>query len=936
MTGIAGLATGERDVIVAATRDALEEVLSRKLGRMLLLELNAARVTGRLKGEDAEGRWAQFVALSSQRAFWDEQAANYPTMLPRVERIVRNRCDAAHRFAQRWVEDRPRLDSLWGGSVGALTEVSFGAGDSHLGGQTVVLVRCEGGRLVYKPRSVAVDAALRQFLLELSPHHEGGLSIRVPRVLERETHGWAEFIPHRYSDGEAELRGFYRGVGHWLAVMRLVSGSDLHAENVIAAGDAPVVVDCETLFTPKVKAFPSGLGEAMDRAIEQVNGSVLMTGMLPGRGMGLGWRGVDNSSVGMLPGQQPRYQMPGIVNEGTDRARVGLTPVEMRPSQNHPSQKPALDQYWPQVLEGFDALTATLRRLDAEGALANLLAPFKRCRIRVVLRATEVYAELARMLWHPVSLHKDGPARARANDLLTKMAGNVSSAPSAPDVIAGEVEELLEGDIPCFTALASEGRLEGPRGTRWLPPTDLVDAALKHWREGDFVLERNVIQSTLVSAYINDGWMPEELSLRPRRVREDSLDTRRRKLAADIMRRLVATAIHGGDGTVTWIAPILGQTGWAVQPLEPDLYGGSSGVAVLVGAYLREVARGRADGVEGAEALLKASLRTLDLGEERRAAMLEGLKGVRVRPPTAGGYIGLGSQIWARLLLADWALDGGEGLSRAEALAEGIPAAAEKDELDDVLSGKAGAIVPLLSLMRRTGNTRYLDMARALGDALCQRARRDGDTACWPNADQWPEGVGGYVHGVTGIGWVLTLLARATGEGRYAETARAAFAFEENLYDEQARGWRDLRGLEGAPTAAAWCHGAVGIGLAHLDLDPTLSQPHTRVMLRRAAGATYRQGLGWNHCACHGDTGAWELLERAIALGEGPEGVSREQLLASILTSIEDHGPSCGLARNAFVPGLLPGLGGVVYQLLRAHPEHALPSILVLGGGAAS
>ena len=36
-----------------------------------------------------------------------------------------------------------------------------------------------------------------------------------------------------------------------LSLMRLLSGSDLHAENLIAHGPHPVVVDCETLFTPK-------------------------------------------------------------------------------------------------------------------------------------------------------------------------------------------------------------------------------------------------------------------------------------------------------------------------------------------------------------------------------------------------------------------------------------------------------------------------------------------------------------------------------------------------------------------------------------------------------------------------------------------------------------------------------------------------------------
>jgi lantibiotic modifying enzyme len=35
------------------------------------------------------------------------------------------------------------------------------------------------------------------------------------------------------------------------------------------------------------------------------------------------------------------------------------------------------------------------------------------------------------------------------------------------------------------------------------------------------------------------------------------------------------------------------------------------------------------------------------------------------------------------------------------------------------------------------------------------------------------------------------------------------------------------------------------------------------------------------------------------------------------------------MSRNAFAPGLLPGVGGVAYQLLRAHPEHDLPSILI-------
>jgi lantibiotic modifying enzyme len=379
---------------------------------------------------------------------------------------------------------------------------------------------------------------------------------------------------------------------------------------------------------------------------------------------------------------------------------------------------------------------------------------------------------------------------------------------------------------------------------------------------------------------------------------------------------------------VTWIAPTLTPSGWAVQPLDPDLYAGLSGLALLTGAYVREQEAGRADPIEGVDTLFAGIVRTLDSAEEKQLGAIE--SGALVRPQAPGGYLGLGSRMWTRLVLADWGLDGGEGIERARRLAAAMPAAAEADEVNDLIEGRAGAIAPLLALARRTGDEQYLAMARAIGDSLVERAvRRDG-TAHWTFRD-WPEGLGGVAHGVTGIGWALFRLAAATLEPRYRDTAEAAFAFEAKLWDEGERNWLDMREV-GPPSAAAWCHGSVGIGLAWLDLDPALERPESRRSVRRAAEATWRLGMGWNHCACHGDAGAWELLERAAALGEAPEGVTGEGLLAAIVTSLEGHGPVCGLMRDAYVPGLLPGFGGVAYQLLRAHPESALPSVLTLGG----
>ncbi|MDH5822864.1 type 2 lanthipeptide synthetase LanM family protein [Luteimonas sp. RD2P54] len=930
LVSVAGLSPAEREVILSATETSLSFVLHAKLSRLLVLELNAARVDGRLAGEDPRARWRAFLEISARPSFWEGLSVHYPTLRGRIEAIVANRCAAALEFARHWASDRRDLGGLTGGDAGELAALGFGAGDSHRRGRTVAIAECAAGRVVYKPRSLAVDNALRGFVAALRPHLPG-TTIAVPAALDRGGYGWGEFIEHRHAADARELRDFYRGIGHWLAIMRLLGGSDLHAENLIACGGSAVIVDCETLFTPVAAPAQFGYGDALDRAAALLSGTVLGMGLLPGRGIGLGWRGVDTSAVGMLGGQQPEVPQPDILGVGTDEARIGMSMRAMPVARNHPSPAPALADHWPEVLAGFDAMSEVLVARDRAGELRERMEAFAGCPIRIVPRASEVYAEIGRMLWHPVSLHKPAPARERAATLLRRMAANAGFAPAEAEVIDAEIEDLLIGDIPFFTALAAPGAIEGPGGTGWRSLADPIGDAHRRWHGFDRALDRNLIRASLVSAYINDGWMPNDVSLLPAKGSGGDPEARRRRHAARIVSNLVGSAIHGDDGSVTWIAPVLGPAGWAVQPLPPDLYTGLSGVALLAAAYLRETAAGRADPVAGLDALLSATLHSLGLFQhalERNGASADGAK---VRPPAPGGFTGLGSQIWTWLLLADWGMDGGEGIERAEALAGHLPHAAAADNELDILSGAAGAIVPLLELADASGQPRYADAAARIGDRLCDQADVHEGRACW-RQERWPDGIGGFAHGVTGIGWALERLAMRSGDARHRRTAAAAFAFEDALFDTGEGAWRDLRNLPGGQkTAAAWCHGAVGIGLARLDLDPACAQQETVRILRRAAEATWRRGLGWNHCLCHGDLGAWELLRRAEAADALPKGCSIGELLDRILDSLDMHGASCGIARDAFIPGLLPGVGGIAYQLLRAHPDCRLPSVLLPG-----
>jgi len=117
LTVIGGLSARERNVIADATRESLYAVLHSKVSRLLILELHAARETGRLSGENSEQRWQQFLELSSQRSFWNDLVHHYPSLLSQVDAVVQNRCAATLRFAQRWIADRRRLEHLCSGDT---------------------------------------------------------------------------------------------------------------------------------------------------------------------------------------------------------------------------------------------------------------------------------------------------------------------------------------------------------------------------------------------------------------------------------------------------------------------------------------------------------------------------------------------------------------------------------------------------------------------------------------------------------------------------------------------------------------------------------------------------------------------------------------------------------------------------------------------------
>ncbi|RKI53105.1 type 2 lantipeptide synthetase LanM, partial [Corallococcus sp. AB049A] len=130
LSQIQGLSSAERDVVEAAAREMLGFSAQLKLNRVLLLELHAASLEGRLDAADSPGRWAQFLDHACSSRFHEHLRGRYPPLLDRLGTLGRLQTQAVLRLTERFVADRESLPELPGRPRGALRRLRLGEGDA--------------------------------------------------------------------------------------------------------------------------------------------------------------------------------------------------------------------------------------------------------------------------------------------------------------------------------------------------------------------------------------------------------------------------------------------------------------------------------------------------------------------------------------------------------------------------------------------------------------------------------------------------------------------------------------------------------------------------------------------------------------------------------------------------------------------------------------
>lgn len=917
------------------------ETLSGMLSRVLVLELNVARVTGDLAGDTPEERFASFMDLIRDPARALALLSEYPVLARLLVTSLRNWVEVRAEFAERFLADLPRLRTLFDGSwqgLEDLTDITFGAGDTHGGGRSVALLTLsDGARLVYKPRPVDVELHFNELLRRLN-----GWGMRHPlrtlAVLPRPGYGWVEHVAAEPCATTDEAGRFFWRQGAYLAVFHAICGADLHLQNLIAAGEHPVFVDLEATFVGRLRAEPDPVLRIIGAVPDLLNESVLGTGLLPERIIEVddsGWRDAEISGLAGGDGQLSPSVLPTYTAQGTDAMRLVRERMPISGTANRATLAGApLDplRYREPLLEGFEcAYRLITRERDALLAADGPIAAFAADAVRHVPRPTSVYSRILTESMHPDVLRDSLDWE---YVLETGLAGGHQGLDGRIGLLTSEQRQLAGLDVPAFRTTPGARDLHDHQGLvvrdfLSLSGMDAVHAKVRRMGPDDLRRQQWCIEASLTGLTFGTQTGPVAPA---RELPGQPLDTGHAlRAAAALADGLLTTAVHGTDDQPPhWLSlNIVGERYWRAGPAGISLYDGVSGIALFL-AHLSSLTgeqryRAVAERIAGH---LADALTSPERTAQSRIAL------------SIGGFGDLGGAVYTLTHLAAlW--DESALLDAASALVPELAGRFADDRELDLVQGTAGAALALVALDRMRPDERVVDALRIAGGVLAKAATDVSGGAAWCTAVDPDRPLLGLSHGASGFALALARIAEVTGEEHLYRLCEKAISFERHRLAPDRGNWPDLRSIvpEGS-FMNAWCHGAAGIGLARAELLRVDALAGVRGLLTddlRVATETVRgdlaregvyTGLG-NDSLCHGDMGLVAAL-----LAAGPGWQEGDVLGPRVARAVADRALAGdarpGVPMGVTTPGLMTGTAGIGYGLLRAAAPDRVPEVLTL------
>lgn len=392
------------------------------------------------------------------------------------------------------------------------------------------------------------------------------------------------------------------------------------------------------------------------------------------------------------------------------------------------------------------------------------------------------------------------------------------------------------------------------------------------------------------------------------------LDEKLRSEVREIASETIAHRVETSDGATGWIS-YDSTDGTLVLAGQKGMYSGQLGIAMYFAAMYSvfEEDRYRTWSRDAVAFLLEEEMDELTSDLE------------------LGGGNGLGALVYGLSVLAE--LTGDQRYqTRAREFAMNLTEEdVASDEEYDILAGTAGAVVGLLGLYERTGDSEVLKKAIKCGEHLVESRYDKWGYRVWNthwnnNVTSFSTGMG---HGAAGICYALYRLYAHTHREAFLDAADDALGFENVFYSEYENNWKaNWTSLPNYPLW--WCYGLAGIGLARLGSlkyhdGRTLKRDVDRV--RRG----FEPRLTPQDSVCHGTFSQVDLLIELDRTSDHDRLKRAKQLALESIERKQKDGQYRVVPKDVeslYNPALFLGTTGIGYTILRLLEPGDIPCVL--------
>lgn len=905
-------------------------IIANKITLTLSLEYNAAQEMDYLAGATAQEQFQYFLLVLQKEK--NDLFKKYAVLENTLHLLFKHFKIFTQTILERIRHDYQAITTQWltEGNF-HLANISF-SGDPHENNNQVATLTWQADnnrttKIFYKPRSCDNDAIWMQVLAFVTK--KSTLSFKSFKMIKRKEYAWVEYVT-QLPCPKNKLADFYQRMGGLLALIYLLGGNDIHAENLIANGEHPIIIDLETLFQPIIGS-PKLDGPPSTPLY------VLSQFMLPCRTCNIEkQKSMDVSVLRNLGGQTSVINSLLISGIGEKKIKISSNQHVFAAQKNMPSGINPLD-YQHDFTQGFTTVYRFVLNNRAE--ILGLLNKTNSTKARVIQRSTYDYAMILSALNHPDLLSSPQKKHDFIIERLKKLAH-----PFEAMLMDSEVTALSQGCIPTFWIdNATTQLLDGYGKTIPLKifrdshaqvhyilqqracvrdltlQLFMIDASFDAARASDYVLQDHAnpvaTNNNLITLGLQNNPEHTITVKKCASLNDKKLHQLLTEHAQSLVNVLSALEIPAENIIVGW-PTIHTFPDHSASPSVTDstLYDGFLGFA-LTYAYLAVIMQDSAFKTKAQRCLEKYWHNTTMPGN---------LSHQQSQPGGFYGYLGGGvltlariANLWKSDCYHDWikAL-----LKKGE---DYVAATPKNRDLNDFLSfatefdwalGKLGYLAALIYseplLPDELLNQR--DLLR-LYQTITQRLPAQFPASFFDKR-HFPRNHG-MAHGITGILYALHLCIHQAGLPSVPlyEQYGLLQTIQTDLYQETAKPY--------------WCNNTGGYTLAVLQMSQQLTE------LKATGESAFKkilplleQYLQHNKPnLCHGNTGLLEIALSAykhelLTAAEYQQFVTR--CIAAIKKSMFTH-------QERFYTGLMPGYCGMLYQTLRALDPDTVPAILL-------